>query len=73
MPSFKEGDTVVVTNYAGNTDGEYAGLKGPITKIMHLSTGEVNYFINIGVPGFFFRDLICYEGEFEHAKEETNE
>lgn len=73
MPSFKEGDTVVVTNYGGKTDGEYVGLEGPITKIISLPTGEVRYLIDIGVPGFFFRDLICYEGEFEHVKEETNE
>jgi hypothetical protein len=73
MPSFKEGDYVIVTSYDGKTDGEYVGLEGPITKVLTLPTGEVRYFIDIGVPGFFFRDLICYEGEFEHAKEETNE
>lgn len=73
MQSFKEGDLVTVTKYDGDTDGDYVGRTGPITGIMPLSTGEINYFIDIGVSGFFFKDLICYEGEFEHAKEETNE
>lgn len=73
MPSYKQGDLVTVTNYNGDTDGDYVGLTGPITTVMPLDSGEVNYFIDIGVSGFFFRDLICYEGEFEHAKEENNE
>jgi len=71
MQSFKEGDLVTVTNYAGEEDGRYTGLTGPITHIMKLDTGELNYFVDVGVAGFFFRDLICYDGEFEHAKEET--
>lgn len=73
MPSFKEGDLVTITNYGGDAEGRYQGLIGPITHIQTLSTGEINYFIDIGIPGFFFRDLICYEGEFKHAKEENNE
>lgn len=73
MQSFKEGDLVTITNYGGDTEGRYHGCTGPITRIQTLSTGEINYFIDIGIPGFFFRDLICYGGEFEHAKEETNE
>lgn len=74
MQSFKEGDVVTVTNYPDDPEGKLTGRSGPITKIITLPvTGQVNYFIDVGVPGIFFRDLICYEGEFEHAKEETNE
>lgn len=73
MQSFKKGDTVVVTSYNGTSSSGYVGKKGPITTIITLTTGEVNYLIDIGESGFFFRDLICYEGEFEHAKEENNE
>lgn len=73
MQSFKEGDLVTVTKYDGDTEGKLVGRTGPITMIMPLSTGEINYFIDVGIPGFFFKDLICYEGEFEHAKEGNNE
>jgi hypothetical protein len=74
MQSFSVGDQVVVTSYAGKTDSEYVGKVGPIKKILRLKEGgELRYFVDIDEPGFFFWDLICYEGEFEHAKEETNE
>lgn len=73
MPSFKEGDLVVITSYAGKADGEYVGKIGPIKKIITHPDGLVNYFVDIDEPGLFLWDLICYEGEFEHAKEETHE
>jgi hypothetical protein len=73
MPSFKEGDLVTVTNYGGDAEGRYNGLTGPISKICPLHNGELYYYIDVGISGFFFRDLICYEDEFEHAKEETHE
>lgn len=72
MPSFSEGDMVVVTSYNGVTDGEYAGKVGPIKKIVTLNDGTVNYFVDINEPGFFIWDLICYEGEFEHVKDNND-
>jgi hypothetical protein len=70
---FKVGDIVEIVDWGMNDGKEplarddergYDGKRGPITKIV----GEDTIFVDIGVPGFFFRDLICLPNELKKVE-----